>query len=132
MEKMIKIDSKIENLRIVEKFIDDITSELNLSNEIYGNILISVLEASKNAIVHGNKNDINKNVEIEVKTEDKYLTFIIRDQGTGFNYNNIPDPTAPENIEKANGRGVFLIRKLADDVEFSDEGSLVKIKFNTR
>jgi len=129
---MIKIDSKIENLRIVEKFIDDITSELNLSNEIYGNILISVLEASKNAIVHGNKNDINKNVEIEVKTEDKYLTFIIRDQGTGFNYNNIPDPTAPENIEKANGRGVFLIRKLADDVEFSDEGSLVKIKFNTR
>jgi len=129
---MIKIDSKIENLRIVEKFIDDITSELNLSNEIYGNILISVLEASKNAIVHGNKNDINKNVEIEVKTEDKYLTFIIRDQGTGFNFNNIPDPTAPENIEKANGRGVFLIRKLADDVEFSDEGSLVKIKFNTR
>jgi len=132
MKKMIKIDSKIENLRIVEKFIDDITSELNLSNEIYGNILISVLEASKNAIVHGNKNDINKNVEIEVKTEDKYLTFIIRDQGTGFNFNNIPDPTAPENIEKANGRGVFLIRKLADDVEFSDEGSLVKIKFNTR
>jgi len=131
MEKMIKIKSKIENLREVEKFIDDITAELNLSNEIYGNILISVLEAAKNAIVHGNKNDISKNVEIKVRKEKENLDFFIKDEGNGFDFNTIPDPTAPENIEKVNGRGVFLMKKLSDDIEFKEEGRLVKITFNT-
>ena len=131
MEKMIKIKSKIENLREVEKFIDDITAELNLSNEIYGNILISVLEAAKNAIVHGNKNDISKNVEIKVRKEKENLDFYIKDEGNGFDFNTIPDPTAPENIEKVNGRGVFLMKKLSDDIEFKEEGRLVKITFNT-
>ena len=128
---MIKIKSKIENLREVEKFIDDITAELNLSNEIYGNILISVLEAAKNAIVHGNKNDISKNVEIKVRKEKENLDFFIKDEGNGFDFNTIPDPTAPENIEKVNGRGVFLMKKLSDDIEFKEEGRLVKITFNT-
>ena len=128
---MIKIKSKIENLREVEKFIDDITAELNLSNEIYGNILISVLEAAKNAIVHGNKNDISKNVEIKVRKEKENLDFFIKDEGNGFDFNTIPDPTALENIEKVNGRGVFLMKKLSDDIEFKEEGRLVKITFNT-
>jgi serine/threonine-protein kinase RsbW len=56
--------------------------------------------------------------------------FAIKDQGIGFDYNNLPDPTAPENIEKENGRGIFLIKNLSDDVEFNNEGNLITITFN--
>jgi serine/threonine-protein kinase RsbW len=54
---------------------------------------------------------------------------VIEDEGPGFDYNNLPDPTAPENIEKPHGRGVFLMRKLADQCEFQDDGRIVIMDF---
>ncbi len=131
MEKMLKITSDVENLRIVEKFIDEISSELQLSNEIYGNLLIATLEAVNNAIVHGNKLNAEKHVEINIKNLVNKLEITVQDQGTGFDYNNIPDPTAPENIEKINGRGIFLMKKLSDGIEFFQNGKIVKLLFNT-
>src|ERR1039457_1691574 len=114
--KTIKFASKPENIAVVEKFIDDLRTELNIGDDVYGNILISLTEAANNAIIHGNKNDEKKQVEIsyEVDERGKNLSFIIKDQGPGFNHNDIPDPTAPENIEKTSGRGVFLMMQLAD------------------
>lgn len=131
MERMLKIASKIENLRIVEKFVDEISAELQLSDEIYGNLLIATLEAANNAIVHGNKLDENKMVEIEMEKENDDLAIVVKDQGNGFDYSDIPDPTAPENIENISGRGVFLMRKLSDNVEFFENGKTVKLVFNT-
>jgi serine/threonine-protein kinase RsbW len=55
---------------------------------------------------------------------------VISDNGAGFDYNNLPDPTAPENIEKENGRGVFLMKSLADEVAFNDSGNEVSIYFH--
>ena len=130
MEKMFDIPSKIENLRIVEKAVDEISGEYNLSSELYGNILIATIEAANNAILHGNKLDENKKVNIKFKIEDKFLKVIVRDQGTGFDYKHIPDPTAPENIEKINGRGVFLMERLSDKILFTDNGSQVELIFN--
>ena len=129
---MLKIASKVENLRLVEKFIDEISAELKLSDEIYGNLLIATLEAANNAIVHGNKLIEDKLVEIEVNTVDYNLEVIVKDDGPGFDYKNIPDPTAPENIEKINGRGIFLMQKLSDNIEFSQNGNMVKLIFNTK
>jgi serine/threonine-protein kinase RsbW len=57
------------------------------------------------------------------------LKFEIEDEGTGFDYNNLDDPTAPENLENPGGRGIFLIRHLADEVEFSNEGRRVELTF---
>lgn len=130
MEKMLNIPSKIENLRIVEKAIDEISAEFNLNSELYGNVLIATIEAANNAILHGNKLDENKNVNITFNVEPKYLTIVIKDQGKGFDYTNIPDPTAPENIEKINGRGIFLMSKLSDKIEFLDNGSTIQLHFN--
>jgi len=130
MEKMFDIPSKIENLRIVEKAVDEISGDYNLSSELYGNILIATIEAANNAILHGNKLDENKKVNIKFKIEDKFLKVIVRDQGTGFDYKHIPDPTAPENIEKINGRGVFLMERLSDKILFTDNGSQVELIFN--
>ena len=60
---------------------------------------------------------------------DRYLNFSVTDQGEGFDFNDLPDPTAPENILKIGGRGVFLMRQLADIVVFSNEGSTVEVQF---
>jgi serine/threonine-protein kinase RsbW len=130
MEKMLNIPSKIENLRVVEKAVDEISAEYNLSSELYGNVLIATIEAANNAILHGNKLDENKNVVIRFKIDDNYLTIVVKDQGNGFDFNNIPDPTAPENLEKINGRGVFLMERLSDKIIFSDNGSKVELLFN--
>jgi serine/threonine-protein kinase RsbW len=132
MEKSLKIVSKIENLRKVEKLVDDLSTEFNISADIYGNILIAAIEAANNAILHGNKLDESKSVDIHVKLEDKKLKIKIDDEGNGFDYKNVPDPTAPENIENVNGRGIFLMEKLSDKIEFTRNGATVELEFNIR
>ena len=132
MEKSLKIISKIENLRKVEKLVDDLSTEYNISADIYGNILIAALEAANNAILHGNKLDENKNVNILVRIDDNKLRIKIDDEGNGFDYKNVPDPTAPENIENVNGRGIFLMEKLSDKIEFTRNGATVELEFNIK
>ena len=132
MEKKFEIKSKIENLRKVEKLVDDISAEYNISSDLYGNILIAALEAANNAILHGNKLDENKIVYIIINKDEKTLKIRIDDEGEGFDYKNIPDPTAPENIENINGRGIFLMEKLSDGMEFSRNGATVELEFNLK
>lgn len=130
MEKVIKIPSKIENLRKVEKIIDEISGEFHIGEDVYGNILIASLEATNNAIMHGNKLDESKEVTIEFKMEGKTLSVQVDDEGNGFDFANIPDPTAPENLENVNGRGIFLMEKLSDKISFSRNGATVELEFN--
>lgn len=129
MERDLLIPSEIQNLRMVEKAIDELSLELDLSDEIYGNILVATMEATNNAIIHGNKADPDKNVNIKIVSEDTELTIYIEDQGLGFDYANVPDPTAPGNIEKINGRGIFLMERLSDEITYLEDGRIVKLKF---
>jgi serine/threonine-protein kinase RsbW len=132
MEKEILVNSKIENLRKVEKFVDEISTECSLNSEIYGNLLIATLEGANNAIVHGNK--LNESLEIKISASylNNILKLRIEDKGPGFDYIHIPDPTAPENIENVSGRGVFLMSKLSDKLEFFDKGATVELSFNIK
>ena len=129
MKKELKISSNSDNLREVEKFVDEVSEELSLNDEIYGNLLIATLEAANNAILHGNKGSIDKFVIILLTKEKSKIILRVQDQGPGFDYQNIPDPTSPENIEKINGRGVFLMQKLSDQIEFFENGSIVQLTF---
>ena len=86
-------------------------------------------EAVNNAIVHGNKLDPEKSVTVGCAVDGQNLVFRITDEGPGFDHNNLPDPTAPENIEKPHGRGVFLMRHLADECAFEDDGRIVELTF---
>lgn len=124
-----KIASKIENLHEVEKVVDEIASKYELRSELYGNILIAFLEAVNNAIVHGNKQNEEKEVSINISLENNELHIVVKDQGKGFDYKNIPDPTAPENIENITGRGIFLMEKLSDKLIFDDNGSKAELIF---
>jgi len=125
----IKIPSLSENIRIIESFIDNAKEKYSLNDDIYGNIMISVTESVNNAIKHGNKSNKEKNVTITLQLNENQILFIIKDEGDGFNYNCLPDPTSPENLEKPGGRGIFLMKHLADEVKFKNEGSLVVLTF---
>ncbi len=126
----LKMASRTENLILVEKLVEDVCDVFNLREDHYGNILIAVTEAVNNAIQHGNKNNPDKKIEILFRSKTNQLCFIVKDEGEGFDFNTLPDPTNPENIEKENGRGVFLMKRLADKVEFSDSGKTVSLIFN--
>jgi serine/threonine-protein kinase RsbW len=130
MERVLNIASRIESLREVEKVVDEISTACSMSSEVYGNVLIATLEAANNAILHGNKLDESKDVNLEFKWDENQLELVVTDQGKGFNYKDIPDPTAPGNVEKVNGRGVFLMEKLSDDINFMENGSKVSLTFN--
>lgn len=127
----IKVPSIPENIRIVESFIDNANELFRFNDDMYGNIMVSVIEAVNNAILHGNKNDKSKMISLSLLLiEDKFLRFIVSDEGEGFDYTNLPDPTSPENIELEGGRGIFLISSLCDKVEFKNEGKSIEITFN--
>jgi serine/threonine-protein kinase RsbW len=127
--KDLKIESEIGNLRVVENAIDAFTGDAGISQDSYGKILISTLEAVNNAIVHGNKSDINKYVVVKFNLEGGNLFVTVTDEGKGFKPSEIPDPTRKENIESLDGRGVFLMSKLADEIEFNRKGNSVKMTF---
>ncbi|WP_430814361.1 ATP-binding protein [Carboxylicivirga sp. RSCT41] len=126
----LEFNSETKNINIVEKLIDDLSSQYDLHSDIYGKLLLAVVEGVNNAIVHGNKLDKDKIVTVEYSIDDEKVEFTIMDEGIGFDYTNIPDPTKPENLEKTHGRGIFLMHHLADDIEFEEEGSIVKMTFN--
>ena len=129
MLKQLIIESDIANLTKVENAIDSLTNEIGISKDSYGKIMVAVMEAVNNAIIHGNKADLKKKVEIEFKSERGNLNVSVTDEGKGFKPGEVPDPTRPENIEEISGRGIFLMSKLADEIEFNRKGNNVILKF---
>lgn len=125
----IEIPSLIENIRIVESFIDNAKDKYQLDDDLYGNIMIAVVESVNNAIIHGNCLAKDKSVELSMTLADTSVIFTIKDQGKGFNINTLPDPTSPENLTKTGGRGIFLMKHLADEVSFKNEGQQVELTF---
>lgn len=125
----ISFASKVDNISIAEGFIESKCIEHNIGEEIFPNILLATTEAVNNAIVHGNKKNSEVNVELMLVRENSEVKVVVADSGGGFDYLNLPDPTAPENLEKENGRGVFMMRSLADDVVFERNGATVVLKF---
>ena len=130
MESKLKIASRTDSLNLVEKFVDDFSTNYNIDQDVYGNLLIAALEATNNAITHGNKLNETKSVEIACTIEESNVFLIVKDEGSGFDHNNLPDPTAPENLENMSGRGVFLMSMLSDKIDFENNGSLVKMTFS--
>ncbi len=126
----IEFPAKAENIHLAEKLIDEACARYSVHESLYGNILIALTEAVNNAIHHGNALDPAKQVLLGYVMEGNKATFIVSDEGPGFDHEHLPDPTDPQNIEKPHGRGVFLMRALSDSVEFSDNGATVAISFN--
>ncbi len=128
--QQLELPSKLESILEIESFIDVVCEQNKFGKDYYGNILIALTEAVNNAITHGNKLDPEKKVYLNMEATNDEVEFIIKDEGFGFDYENVPDPTLPENLESLNGRGIFLMHSLADDVAFEENGAIIRLKFS--
>lgn len=130
IKNTIILDSNQESINKVTSYIDSIySSSENDISDTYGNVIIAITEAVNNAVNHGNKEDSNKKVTISCKKTDKKMYFTVEDEGDGFDYENVPDPTDPENLHKLNGRGLFLMKNLVDEIYFHEEGKKIELIF---
>ncbi len=129
---MLKLNSKPGNVAKVEPFVERLVNKYKISPDKQCNILISLTEAVTNAIVHGNRRDEGKLVQVRHRRQKDCLAVRVSDEGKGFDYKELPDPTTAENLLKIGGRGVFLMRQLADDIRFYNNGSTVEMQFKLR
>ncbi len=125
----IKLSSNPTNVAKISTLVDNLASAFRFAPDLYGNILISLTEAVNNAIIHGNKQDESKLVEVKTETRNGKIAFTVRDEGKGFDFNSVPDPTSNERICECGGRGVFLMRQLSDRCRFHDNGRAVEMEF---
>ncbi|WP_299579552.1 ATP-binding protein [Mucilaginibacter sp.] len=125
----LQLPSKQESISLLETLIEEIADKHNISEDTFANMMTCLSEAANNAIVHGNKLDENKKVIVNADVEGKRIIWTITDEGEGFDYNNLPDPTAPENLENLTGRGVFILKHLADQCIFNTKGNEVELHF---
>lgn len=130
VRKDLIIQSLPEDLNKLEQFIEEICDAYNINNTYFGNITVALTEAAQNAFIHGNKGDRKKEVNINFSQSSAGLVFRVADEGKGFDFNGIPDPLMQHSGEVVfPGRGVFLIRTLADSVKFEGTGNVVEIVF---
>lgn len=126
----LSIPSEIGNIIKVENFIENFTDLFGIQPELFGKISLSVIEAVNNAILSGNKLSAEKLVKLEAWKDDHKFYVSVADEGEGFDYTHIPDPTLPVNVVKDAGRGLYLMKTLSDDLKFENNGSKVTLIFN--
>lgn len=126
----LQLTSKIDSISVVENFIDELSAKYGFNDELYASVLTCLSEAVINAIIHGNRESSDKKVYLNLEViENKRLIFTISDEGDGFDFNKLPDHTSPENIQNLTGRGVFIIKKLADQCIFNSKGNELELHF---
>ena len=125
----LQLPSRYESITELENLIEEIADKHQISDDTFANMMTCLNEVAINAIVHGNKLDPNKKVIINAEVDNRRVIWTITDEGPGFDYNHLPDPTAPENLENLTGRGVFIVKQLADQCIFNATGNQVELHF---
>ena len=118
-----RIESVAEAASDAAKFI----SRLGLGEEIAFGVDMAVREAVTNAVLHGNKQVLEKTVEVTLSNSTSALEITVRDHGTGFDPGSVPDPTVPQNLMKTSGRGILFMNTFMDEIQWlrHDEGGTV-------
>lgn len=124
------IDSDTLKLTEVEEFIQKAFIKYQLPSNKYHKVLLCVKEAVTNSIIHGNKSDSRKKVVVKITKCHNEILVKVMDEGAGFDFEQIKDPTAIENIKEESGRGIFLIRNLCDELLFKGNGKIIEIKIS--
>jgi serine/threonine-protein kinase RsbW len=112
------LPSQIETVAAAAAAVAEFISRSGVSDDAAFGIDMAVREAVTNAVLHGNHQDDNKTVDIVLKSSPDAVEISVHDQGPGFNPEEVPDPTAKENILKASGRGIFFMRTFMDEVNW--------------
>lgn len=126
----LQLSSDGQSVAVLENFIDELVANLHIGDDVYANLMTCLNEAITNAIYHGNKQNSEKKIFVNLEViNNKRLVFAVADEGDGFDFSNIPDPTEPDNLEKLTGRGVYIMKKLADQCIFNSRGNEVELHF---
>ena len=125
----LQLPSKPESITLLENLIEQIADKYQISEDTFANMMTCLNEIAINAIVHGNKLDESKKVIVNAEVDPKRVIWSISDEGEGFDYDHLPDPTAEENLENLTGRGVFIVKQLADQCIFNSLGNEVELHF---
>lgn len=126
----LSIESKIEFVDMVSSVVKSVSTKMGFEEDDTNWIELAVHEAVINAITHGNKHAADKQVDVKFVIEKDVLTIYVRDQGEGFDLNQLPDPTDADNLLKPSGRGIFYMRTFMDEIEHSSHpegGSVVRL-----
>jgi serine/threonine-protein kinase RsbW len=130
--EILVIKSDIIELKKTEDFLLSFFRKNNLSEEHFNRVFLCLSEAVINSIHHGNANDSNKQVSIQADCKKEFVTIKISDEGDGFDYNNIENPTSKKNIKKESGRGIHIIKSLSNELEFKDNGKCIQFKIECK
>jgi serine/threonine-protein kinase RsbW len=125
-----QLESNQDSFNTIEGDLRNLIKPFNLNQEKFGEILVSLTEAITNAVRHGNKFDASKSVAVEFVGDESRLYFRVSDEGNGFDYDAVPDPTSPENLLTCGGRGVHIMKALTDELNYSDSGRTVELEFD--
>jgi len=125
----LQLPSKPESITLLENLIEQIADKHQVSEDTFANMMTCLNEIAINAIVHGNKLDESKKVIVNAEVDGKRVIWTVTDEGEGFDYDHLPDPTAEENLENLTGRGVFIVKQLADQCIFNTKGNEVELHF---
>lgn len=128
--RQLNLQSSADEVYRIESFVDDLKQWLGFDDETYNKIMLALSEAVNNAIVHGNREDSDKEVLINAWCSSHNLNISVKDEGKGFDPDELPDPLKEENLLKQGGRGVFLIEQYCDEVVYKDGGSRIVMSFN--
>jgi serine/threonine-protein kinase RsbW len=113
-----RLNSTMESVSEVEGTAERLATEAGLDEDERFHVTMAIREAAINAVLHGNEYDPARQVDVTFENTGTDFIFTIADQGRGFDPERLPDPSAPENILRGTGRGIFLIRSLMDEVHF--------------
>jgi len=136
-EVRISIESRFENIELIDVVAEAALQHLGASRETAENAALAVREAVANGVLHGNRLQADRRVEVAMELLDDEVEITVTDEGQGFDPGAVPDPLAAENLLKPSGRGIFLMRTLMDHVEFSfngatGRGTLVRLRKRLR
>jgi serine/threonine-protein kinase RsbW len=125
-ELALRVPSDVDHIEdAVALVCEHLTSRFGDVRSIRFNVRVALCEALANAILYGNGNDRTKSVDLRARYGPRRVEILVTDEGSGFDPAAVPDPTLPENLQRPDGRGVFLIRRLMDEVRFNDKGNSV-------
>jgi serine/threonine-protein kinase RsbW len=126
------LQSDFNGINTFYHYLDSLEKRWKIPPPLRENIRICLSEAVQNAVNHGNLSEVRKAVTITAERYEGTFLFSIRDEGIGFDFDDLPDPTAQANLDKPYGRGVFLMKQLSDHLEFSEGGRKVHLEFRLK
>jgi serine/threonine-protein kinase RsbW len=127
VEQEIILKSSLDSLVELDQYVELLCSKADLDEDTESKVHLVLSEACTNAIMHGNKMDENKKVYIRARINSDKIKITVKDEGEGFDPDQIPDPLKEDNLLKTSGRGVYLIKQYSDDVSFSEKGNEIRV-----